>query len=170
MDGVVGDSRLALQGKLTIDTLAQFRVLDALDATDEVLNDSFLVTRLAANDIPQCCGLDKVLVLDLACVGGDVSRPFFVLGVQSQRSCVHSLLVLVKLNRLDGGANVIGVSAVVIIKSHGSVALEGAVDLHLRGVGRKLLVIHTETVAGRIGVSEESCLEYLKAVSLDIHL
>lgn len=152
--------------KLTINTLAQFRVLDALDAADEVLNDSVLVTWRAANDLPQLRGLYKVLVLDLTGVGCDVSRPFLVLGVQSQRSGAHSFLVLVELGGLDGGANVVRVSAVVVVKSHGSVALEGAIDLHLCGIGRELLVGHTETVAGCIRVREESCLEHLKPLVL----
>lgn len=117
------------------------------------------MTGVAANDFPQLCGLYKVLVLDFAGVGGDLPGPFLVLGMQSQRGCADSLLILVELGGLDGGANVVGVSAVVVVKSHGSVALEGAVDLHLCGIGWELLVVYTETVAGRIGVCEESCLE-----------
>lgn len=144
---------------LTINTLAQLRVLDALDAANEVLNDSVLMAGLTPNDLPQLCGLHKVLILDLAGVGSNVPGPFFVFRMQSQRGCAHSLLVLVKFGRLDRGANVVGVSPVVIVKSHGSIALEGTVDLHFGGVGRELLVVHAETVAGCIGVRKESCLE-----------
>jgi hypothetical protein len=145
--------------KLTINTPAQVRVLDALDAADKVLNDSILMTGLTPNNLPQLRGLHKVLVLDLASEGSDVPSPFLVFRVQSQRGCAHALPVLVKLGRLDRRANVVGISAVVVVESHGSVALEGTVNLHFCGVGRELLVVHAETVAGCIGVCKESCLE-----------
>lgn len=81
MDRVVKDTPLWLLGKLTVDSLTQFRVPDTLDTADEVLNHSILVTRLAANDLPQCCRLDEVFVGDFAGVGGDLSHPLFVVGV-----------------------------------------------------------------------------------------
>ena len=146
--------------KLTINTLAKVRVLDALDAADKVLNDSILMTGLTPNNLPQLCGLHKVLVLDLASVGSDVPSPFLVFRVQSQRGCAHALPVLVKLGRLNRRANVVGILAVVVGEVHEAVALERTVDGLFGCVGWQHLVIGAETVAGSVWVGEHASLEH----------
>ena len=166
VDEITGNNdRLWLQEELTVDSLPQFGVLDTLNIADEILNDSFLVTRLAANDLPQRCRLNKIIVGDLTGIGGNLPGPLFVFGVQGQSSSTNSLLILVEFGRFDRGANVVRVAAVITVKSHGSVTLERAVDLDLRGVSGKLLVVDTEAVAGCIGVCKESCLQHLRKVS-----
>lgn len=70
--------------------------------------------------------------------------------------------MLVKLDGLYRGANVVRITTVVVVKPHGPVTLEGAVDLHFCSIGGELLVVDAESVASCIGVGKESCLQHLK--------
>ena len=89
-----------------------------------------------------------------------------MLCVQGQCCRVSSLHFLVEHGGLDGGANVVWVSAVVVVEPHLSASLERTVNLDLGCVGGELLVVHAESVTGRVGVCEETCLEHLERASL----
>lgn len=70
-----------------------------------------------------------------------------------------------KASSLQRGIDVAWVFAVVGGEVHEAVALEGAVDRGVGGVGRELLVVYSDAVAGGVGIGEHSGLEHCFFVS-----
>lgn len=77
-----------------------------------------------------------------------------------------------KVRRLQRGANVVGVFAVVVGDVHETVTLERTVDGLFGCVGWQHLVVGAETVAGGVWVGEHASLEHysLHLVSLFVLL
>lgn len=113
-----------------------------------------MVSSFPAKDLPQSSRLYKVVVRDVTGVSGHFSNPLLMLRVQADCLRLDSLDFRIKLGRLECGIDVVGISAVVPIESHLTVSLERAVHGDLGCVGRELLVVDAEAIAGGVGVGE----------------
>ena len=116
--------------------------------TRDVLDKVILLTRGAAEDLPETVGLDVVLVGDGVLLSDDGAGPF-----------------LVFLAGLDGlvlqgaeGGGVVGVGAVVAVDVHDAVAVPGAEGLE-GAVDGNLLGVSAQTVTVGVWVGEEAGLE-----------
>lgn len=112
------------------------------------------MSRFPTKDLPQSSRLNKVLVGDVARVSGDFSNPLLMLCVQAQCLGFDPLDLGIVFGRLESGVDVVRISTVIVIESHLAVSLEWAVHWDLGCVSRELLIVHTEAIAGSVGVGE----------------
>lgn len=138
----------------TIYFITKPRRLDPTDTSGKVVNGSFLVPWITANDIPQSSRLDEIVVLNAAAIGCDFTNPLLVLSVQAQRLRADSFDLGVEFGRLKRGIYVVWITTVVVVKSHFSISLERTVYRNLSCVSWKLLVVDTKSVASCIRISK----------------
>lgn len=117
----------------------------ARDICDKV----FLLTRRAAEHIPETLCLDEIVVVYfLEKLVDSSTRPALV--------CHGGLDRLV--GQLSVRAGIVGVGTVVAIDGHGAITLEGVECLE-RSIDRNLLIVGSKTVTMGIRVRKESGLE-----------
>lgn len=124
------------------------------------------MSRLLPDHIPKSSRLDEVVVGYLTREVADLADPFLMLGHRAKRLRMTSLNIMVELCRLERRADVVRVTAVVIVDSHLAVALEWAVYRRFGCVCSELLVVNAETVTSRVGVREESGLKDWLCISI----
>lgn len=148
MISIRSDTHNNTKGILTVNLVAEwfFDVEEcSTNVVKELLSGPFLLY-----ESPQHPGLLKVLISDSCRVDLHFSVPVFV--------CRHTMSAA----QTDGselGPDVIRIASIIAVESCTTIPFVGIVDLDMSTIGRKLLVVGTQAVAGSIWVSKHTCLE-----------
>lgn len=122
--------------------------------------ESLLMARLPLDHLPESSRLHKVIVSDLGGEGADFPHPFLVLSQSTDGTRRHSFELGIEFGGLQRRSDVVRIRAVVVGEIHLAVTLERTVDGGFGRVSRKLLIVGSKAITGRIGVGKHASLKH----------